>query len=53
MSASKNDLNASIVSEPEADVEVETVYVNKPEEKKPTAYAWFVLFCVFIVRAIH
>jgi hypothetical protein len=50
MSASKNDLNSSIVSEPEVDT---TVYVNKPEEKKPTAYAWFVLFCVFIVRAIH
>jgi hypothetical protein len=26
--------------------------VNKPEEK-PTAYAWFVLFLVFCIRAIH
>jgi hypothetical protein len=23
------------------------------EEEKPTAYAWFVLFIIFAIRAIH
>ena len=40
-----------------SDVESELVVKEKtdvvPEEPKPTLYAWFVLFLIFGVRAIH
>ena len=40
----------SIETQPTSDSENNQ---DDSEEQRPTAYAWFVLFIVFIIRAIH